>query len=100
MTEALHRTPAQCRKLAGARQSHRARSTGAVVTVYDAAAQDLDDPDCGRWLIICENHGCILYMETLRDAREIAVRPEIFCDDCRELLHPLNTGNGVPSKEP
>lgn len=89
MTATQHTTRsarrAQVRTYAGVRQTSFARSTGALVTVYDGIAQGMDT-DGGRWQIVCEDHGAIVSVGRLRDARTWAACPEGFCEDCQAML--------------
>jgi hypothetical protein len=69
------------------RQQRRNRATGTVVTVYDTAHPDAYlDPDGGRWVTLCEDHGNLVNHDTLALARSHAVWPD-WCGDCQATLY-------------
>ena len=83
LTAAQRERVAYIRSLAGVRHVAFARSTGALVAVYDGHAQGLDT-DGGRWSTVCEDHGSVVAHEMLKLAISHAAAPEGWCDDCRE----------------
>ena len=66
------------------RQSTTARSSGAVVELYDTEDPlSVFDPEGGRWVTIC-SHGLLVNHETLATARLFASAPETWCEECAE----------------
>lgn len=71
-------------KSAGLRSTvwHAERETW--VSLYDGRAEGLDTSD-GRWQVVCERHGSILTVATLRTAQlDVHGDPAEFCEGCRE----------------
>ena len=69
------------------RQSTKARSSGAVVDIYDTShPHNVFDPEGGRWVTICE-HGSLVNHETLATARYFAPSPESWCEECADIVH-------------
>ncbi len=69
------------------RQQTTARSSGAVVELYDTDDPlSVFDPDGGRWVTICE-HGYLVNHETLATARSFASAPEQWCEECADIVH-------------
>lgn len=68
---------------AGAKVSRICRSTGATVTLYDAAQANLDDED-GKWATVCEDHGSIVNHRTWKTAISWLSHPEEWCEDCQK----------------
>lgn len=67
-------------------RAKRTTETGAVVSLYDGEAAGMDT-DGGRWQVVCEDHGTILSLETLAEARRELRLVDVtlgFCDECRE----------------
>lgn len=68
------------------RQATKARSSGAVVELYDTTQpENVFDPDGGRWVTICE-HGSLVNHETLATARSFAAAPEVWCEECQSII--------------
>jgi hypothetical protein len=64
------------------RQTTKARSSGAVVELYDTDDPlSVFDPEGGRWVTICE-HGSLVNHPTLALARSFASAPEMWCEEC------------------
>jgi hypothetical protein len=64
------------------RQQTTARSSGAVVELYDTShPHNVFDPDGGRWVTIC-SHGSLVNHHTLATARSFASAPECWCEEC------------------
>ena len=73
--------------IAGVKFQTTQRETGTLVTVYDADVQGMD-PDAGKYAVICEDHGYLVNVDTLKIAIDAARHPGWnFCDDCQELLN-------------
>ena len=71
---------------AGYVASRRSGANRGYVVIYRAAEQGLDPRDGGPWAVICESHGIILRMASLRAARSAMKGGSIeFCDDCRAI---------------
>lgn len=62
----------------------RCRSTGAIVEVDTADAVGCD-PEGGRWVAICRDHGAVLNASTRARALSAGRYPD-FCSDCAERL--------------
>lgn len=62
---------------------HRARSrrTGTVVIVLDARIATWLDPDGGRWITMCDEHGTVCNHVTRKLAMEQAPTVD-WCEDC------------------
>lgn len=69
--------------LAGLVESKVRRATGTRVSVYDGEAAGTDT-HAGRWQSVFEDHGAIISHETKTLARSHAVRPDGWCEGCRE----------------
>lgn len=66
------------------RSSHRSRVTGTPMEVYDTSHPDnVFDPDGGRWVTYCVEHGTICNHETLALARWHAPSGD-WCEECRD----------------
>ena len=66
------------------RQQTTARSSGAVVELYDTShPHNTFDAVGGRWVTIC-SHGLLVNHETLATARLFASAPETWCEECAE----------------
>lgn len=72
----------------GLRQCRRARSTGAIISVYDGEEAGMDT--CGgRWQTVCETHGGQICSHlTLRTALGFASCPEEWCEFCQKIASP------------
>jgi hypothetical protein len=64
---------------AGLRHWGKARSTGTTVAIYNGDEGDFDTAG-GAWSIMCETHGCVIAVDTLKMAREWVTHPEYWCD--------------------
>lgn len=69
--------------LAGLVERRKNRIMGVRVGVYNCEQAHLD-PDGGPWAVVCEDHGSILNVDTLRRAREEASGPYNWCEVCQE----------------
>ena len=65
---------------AGLYRRQRSRVTGTTVGVYDARRAGLDDAG-GAWAVVCEDHGEIVNVGTLRAAKACAPLAE-WCEMC------------------
>lgn len=65
---------------AGVVESKKRRYTGTVVTIYKAKEAGLD-PEGGKWVGCCEEHGQVCMFETLRQARRHAPLAD-WCSVC------------------
>ena len=73
------------RHWAGLIQYRKARSTGTRVGVYSSVEAGLEvDPEL-KYSVVCEDHGSIVGVSTLVDARSCATEPDSWCDECREI---------------
>jgi hypothetical protein len=71
------------------RKRSRARSSGAVVELFDTAQpENVFDPDGGRWVTICE-HGSLVNHRSLTTARDFMSAPECWCEVCEVLAAPV-----------
>jgi hypothetical protein len=71
------------RDYAGVRSVAHVRDTGALAVVYDAHAAGLDE--CGgRYAVVCETHGAIVNVRTLRDASRTAAVLD-HCETCETI---------------
>lgn len=68
---------------AGLYRQQRSRVTGGMVSVYDARRARLDDAD-GAWAVVCEDHGEVVNVGTLRAAKACAPMVE-WCGGCRKF---------------
>jgi len=78
--------------LAGFKDARRNALTGDWTAVYLSAAQGLEAED--KYAVVCEKHGTLVTVQTLRDAVYIAGDATEFCDDCRELDKDNKKGGG------
>lgn len=68
------------------RQRRRARATGATISVYDGHHPDSAfSRDDYRWVTFCEDHELLCTYETLAGARNFAVTPHTWCEECSEI---------------
>ena len=65
---------------AGLYRQRRSRITGTMVSIYDARRAGLDDTG-GAWAVVCDDHGEIVNVETLRTAKACAPLVE-WCESC------------------
>jgi hypothetical protein len=75
----VERTGLQPEQAAGLLYVTRARSTGALVGVYDALAAGIED---SGYVTLCEDHGLLVVHDTAALARSFASSPESFCGHC------------------
>lgn len=68
---------------AGLRRYRVSPVTSTRVAVYHAEQAMLDASD-GPWACVCEDHGTILNVRTLRIALATYVDPREWCDACRD----------------
>ncbi len=74
------------------RREARARSTGAMVEVFDTAHEaNVFDSDAGRWVTYCVTHDRICNHRALSDALYYSSHPEVWCEVCN--------GSEVPEVE-
>lgn len=77
---------ADIRTYAGFRSVRRNPRTGTFIVVLDDREQgDESDPDVGRWTTLCDDHGTLIFHDTLRLAEWHAADPEGWCEECREI---------------
>lgn len=69
--------------LAGCVVQRRSRLTGTLAGLYQAEQAGLD-PEAGRWVTVCEDHGSCVNHETLAVARAHLADPSGWCEACRE----------------
>ena len=68
-------------------EERRVRLTGTVVAIYDTAHPDnVFDPDGGRYVVVCEDHGTLCNFESLRLARQHVPAVD-WCEACMQALH-------------
>ncbi len=73
------------------RQTTTARSSGAVVELYDTEDPlSVFDPEGGRWVTIC-SHGSLVNHPTLALARSFASAPETWCGECADAVEVKET---------
>lgn len=65
------------------RVQQRSRITGTLVSIYDSSHPDnVFDPDGGRWVTVCEDHGTLVNHRTLALAK--AHLPHaVWCEECQ-----------------
>ena len=54
------------------------------ITICLATDEGLSVQDGGKWLLMCETHGCILQDTNKSRLWGWADQPEIFCGGCKE----------------
>jgi hypothetical protein len=60
----------------------RARSTGTLVGLYRNSESGMEsDPDY-PWSVVCEEHGCLVCVETRAGARSCMSSPHDWCPQC------------------
>lgn len=69
--------------LAGCVERKRSRETGTLTEVFIAAEQGIDVGDC-KYAVVCRDHGTLLGVDNLRDARYYRAHPTGFCEECRD----------------
>lgn len=72
---------------AGLRYYAKARSTGTIVMILNGEEAGLDTSG-GPWSIMCDTHGAVIAVDTLKMARAHVSEPEFWCDvdgGCIEL---------------
>lgn len=53
-------------------------------TIYDTSMpENVFDPCGGRWVVVCEPHGSLVNVDTLRVALEVADDKPLFCVACQ-----------------
>lgn len=62
-----------------------ARSTGAVVGVYQAGPTGMD-VDAGAWALVCETHDACVNVESWREAKKFAPWPANWCEECEAIM--------------
>lgn len=73
------------------RQTTTARSSGAVVELYDTHhPHNVFDSSSGRWVTIC-SHGSLVNHATLALARLFAPAPEQWCEECADAVEVKET---------
>lgn len=69
---------------AGLRMSSWDKASEGWVSVYEADPAGIDSEDGGKWAVVCEQHGTVLQVETIRGATQDARRGSAeFCEECR-----------------
>lgn len=63
----------------GIRTATRARSTGTLVGL-----QPSEDPDAGKWQLVCNEHGGVICFDTQAVARSYMAHPDEWCPGCQE----------------
>ena len=57
-----------------------------MITVGDSVKDGWEtDPTC-KWYTLCEDHGSILFYDTIKTARNWAAVPAEWCGQCAEML--------------
>lgn len=70
----------------GERVRRTNRRTGTVVSLFDTNNDDGQlDPDGGRWVTVCNDHGTVCNHETRKLAEWFLSYPDEWCDECRDL---------------
>jgi hypothetical protein len=64
---------------AGLRYWAKCRRTGTQVAIYNGEEAGFDT-DGGKWSMMCETHGCIVAVDTLKTARAEIGYPDDWCD--------------------
>lgn len=59
-------------------RGYRDTKHGVRVSLYDGIT------DGGRWSLVCETHGTVLAVETLRAAEAWWGHPKDWCEGCRD----------------
>ena len=55
-----------------------------TVRVFDTrAADNIFDPDGGRWVVFCEDHATLVNTDTRAIARQVMSQPTQFCSCCQ-----------------
>lgn len=68
--------------LEGCVVQRKSQVTKTLVGVYHAEQAGLDnDPDC-VWYSVCEDHGTLVGHRSLRLAKDHAVDPTMWCEEC------------------
>ena len=62
-------------------QRRKVRGLGVTVCVYNRDA-GIDDADDANYVLVCEDHGGCVNMETLTAARNFAAHPDEWCPYC------------------
>ena len=66
---------------AGCRSAAYSRWSGSLIGIYDAQDAGIDADT--RWVCVCEDHGTILDVDTLANAKASASTPD-WCEECYE----------------
>lgn len=70
---------------AGLIQRRRNRATRTIVSIFDAAESGLECEAGLDYVLVCDDHGACVGVETIAVARSEATDPRGWCDDCREV---------------
>lgn len=68
---------------AGLVQRRKVRGSGVTVAIYNAAEQGIDCDVDAKYAIVCETHGGVVCVPTLRAAKLFAPVPDEWCPYCR-----------------
>lgn len=69
---------------AGYRAHSRSRATGTVCVLVDNLQAHAANQDDGRWVLICDDHGGLIALETQRQARSLMADPSEWCPGCQD----------------
>lgn len=70
---------------AGCVSRRRARQTGRLVGVFQAAQAGIEDDPETPWATVCEEHGGCSCFTTLAEARSMASDPVGWCEACAAI---------------